>query len=247
MVKDYDSEEQAEVHSKRICIAIIAISVLIGGGVFFMDMKKTAKETKIVSELEKSSVGQIITNFKEVGKSAKKIEDFDTLKKNLADAEKLKAQKKAAEVEKPEYYEATFVRAKDGDTYIIKAENSDEDITVRLIGVDTPESVAPSSYSKENTEEGKEVSDIVKSKLHEGDTVFLEFDASTEDKYGRMLAYVYLEDGTMMQDWLLENGYARTVTYPPNVKYADHFTEVQHKAAENSVGLWNEFFEEEGE
>ena len=246
-MKDYDSEEQAEVHSKRICIAIIAISVLIGGGVFFMDMKKTAKETKIVSELEKSSVGQIITNFKEVGKSAKKIEDFDTLKKNLADAEKLKAQKKAAEVEKPEYYEATFVRAKDGDTYIIKAENSDEDITVRLIGVDTPESVAPSSYSKENTEEGKEVSDIVKSKLHEGDTVFLEFDASTEDKYGRMLAYVYLEDGTMMQDWLLENGYARTVTYPPNVKYADHFTEVQHKAAENSVGLWNEFFEEEGE
>ena len=250
MAKDYDSEEQAEARSKRICIAIIAVSVLIGGGVFFMDMKKTAKETKIVSELEKSPAGQIITSFKEVGKSAKKIEDFDTLNKNLADAAKMKAQKKAekdVEAEKPEYYEATFVRAKDGDTYVIKAENSDEDITVRLIGVDTPESVAPSSYSKENTEEGKEVSDIVKSKLHEGDTVFLEFDASTEDKYGRMLAYVYLEDGTMMQDWLLENGYARTATYPPNVKYADHFSEIQHKAVENNAGFWNGFFENEGE
>ena len=243
MTKDYDSEEQAEIRSKRICIAVIAVSVLIGGGVFFMDMKKTAKETKIVSELEKSPAGQVIASFKEVSESAKKIEDFDTLKKNLAEAEKLKTQKDA---EKPEYYEATFVRVKDGDTYVVKAENNDEDIIVRLIGVDTPESVAPSSYSKENTEEGKEVSDIVKSKLHEGDTVFLEFDASTEDKYGRMLAYVYLEDGTMMQDWLLENGYARTATYPPNVKYTDHFTEIQHKAAENNTGLWNGFFEKEG-
>lgn len=138
-------------------------------------------------------------------------------------------------------YEATFVRAKDGDTYVVNYNN--EDITVRLIGVDTPESVAPSTYSKENTEEGKEVSDIVKDTLTAGDKLYLEFDVSPTDKYGRTLAYVYFEDGTMIQDWLLSNGYARTMTVPPNVKYADHFTEVQSIAAENKVGLWNGFFE----
>ena len=140
-------------------------------------------------------------------------------------------------------YPATFVRAKDGDTYVVNYNG--EDKTVRIIGVDTPESVAPSTYSKENTEEGKEVSDIVKEKFTKGETVYLEFDVSETDRYGRMLAYVYFKDGKMVQDWLLENGYARTMTVPPNVKYADHFAEVQHVAAENKVGLWNGFFEEE--
>lgn len=143
-------------------------------------------------------------------------------------------------IEEPRY-EATFVRAKDGDTYVVTYNG--EDITVRLIGVDTPESVAPSTYSKENTEEGKEVSDIVKDTILKGDKLYLEFDVSSTDKYGRTLAYVYFEDGTMVQDWLLSKGYARTMTIPPNVKYADHFTEVQSIAAENKVGLWNGFFE----
>ena len=138
-------------------------------------------------------------------------------------------------------YEATFVRAKDGDTYVVTYNG--EDITVRLIGVDTPESVAPSTYSKENTEEGKEVSDIVKDTIMKNDKLYLEFDVSPTDKYGRTLAYVYFEDGTMVQNWLLSKGYARTMTIPPNVKYADHFTEVQSIAAENKVGLWNGFFE----
>lgn len=138
-------------------------------------------------------------------------------------------------------YEATFVRAKDGDTYVVTYNG--ENITVRLIGVDTPESVAPSTYSKENTEEGKEVSDIVKDAILKGDKLYLEFDVSPTDKYGRTLAYVYFEDGTMVQDWLLSKGYARTMTIPPNIKYADHFTEVQSIAAENKVGLWNGFFE----
>lgn len=77
------------------------------------------------------------------------------------------------------------------------------------------------------------------------DTVYVEYDVSPTDKYGRTLAYVYFEDGTMVQDWLLENGYANTATYPPNVKYADHFAELAHMAAEQKVGLWNGFFEEQ--
>ncbi len=50
-------------------------------------------------------------------------------------------------------------------------------------------------------------------------TVRLEFDVQQLDKYGRTLAYVYLEDGTFVNAWLVENGYAMVMTVPPNVKH----------------------------
>lgn len=49
----------------------------------------------------------------------------------------------------------------------------------------------------------------------------------------------------MVQEWLLENGYARVMTVQPNSKYSERFAEIQHQAAENKVGLWNGFFESE--
>lgn len=119
------------------------------------------------------------------------------------------------------------IRVVDGDTFVINVD--DEDVKVRLIGVDTPESVASDEYleetGKENTQAGEDASAFTKS-LIENTTVYLEFDASTEDQYGRLLAYVYLEDGRMLQDILLEEGYAQLATYPPNVKYVDHFIEI---------------------
>lgn len=122
-------------------------------------------------------------------------------------------------------------RVVDGDTFIIT--DNDEDIRVRLIGIDTPESVAPESYlektGKENTEEGKTASEFTKN-LIEGNYVYLEFDAQKEDKYGRLLAYAYLEDGQMIQDILLENRYAQPMTIQPNSKYANHFIEVYRKS-----------------
>lgn len=135
------------------------------------------------------------------------------------------------------------VRVKDGDTYVLKIDG--EETTVRLIGVDTPESVAPSDYSKENTSEGKTVSEIVKQKLQPGDTIYIEYDVSKTDKYGRTLAYLYFEDGSMVQEWLLQNGYAQVMTVQPNCKYAERFAELEHTAAENNVGLWNGLFESE--
>lgn len=142
-----------------------------------------------------------------------------------------------------------IVRVVDGDTYCIDLENvrGDEEkgTKVRLIGVDTPESVAPDTYRKDNTEEGKTVSDIVRDKLKVGDTVLIEYDVQKEDKYGRTLAYVYMSNGTMVEEWLLSEGLANTATYPPNVKYSDHFQELAHNAWENEVGLWKDFFSEE--
>lgn len=129
--------------------------------------------------------------------------------------------------------QAYVVRVIDGDTFIVNCEGVEH--RVRLIGIDTPESVANDQYlesvGKENTTEGKEAFEFVKS-LIEDKTVFLEFDVSREDKYGRVLAYAYLEDGRMLQDVLLNSGYAQIATYPPNVKYVDHFLEVVNQNME---------------
>lgn len=123
------------------------------------------------------------------------------------------------------------VRVKDGDTYILRING--EETTVRLIGVDTPESVAPDEYAKENTSEGRLISEIVKQKIRPGDILYVEYDIEQIDKYGRTLAYLYFEDGVMVQEWLLENGYAQVMTVQPNCKYAERFAALQHTDAKN--------------
>ena len=130
-----------------------------------------------------------------------------------------------------------LVRVIDGDTYIINLNGADTKI--RLIGVDTPESVAPDDYYKENTEKGIIISDIVKAALKEGDTLYIEYDIGRTDTYGRTLAYVYFESGIMVQEWLLSNGYAQVMTIQPNSKYAENFTAIEETAMQNKVGLWS--------
>lgn len=129
--------------------------------------------------------------------------------------------------ETAEKTEVFVERVVDGDTFVIK--ENEEEIKIRLIGIDTPESVAPQEYleasGKENSEEGKTASEFTKN-LIEGTNVYLEFDVQKEDKYQRRLAYVYLEDGRMLQDILILEGYAELMTIPPNVKYTDHFTKL---------------------
>lgn len=125
------------------------------------------------------------------------------------------------------------IRIVDGDTIVVDYNGSEE--KVRLIGVDTPESVHPNE--SKNTEEGIETSNYTKERLN-GKTVELELDVQERDKYGRILAYVYI-DGEMYNKELLRLGYAKLATYPPNVKYVDEFTKIQKEARENKVGLWS--------
>ena len=65
-----------------------------------------------------------------------------------------------------------------------------------------------------------------------GTTVKLELDVQPRDKYGRLLAYVYLSDGTMLNALLVQEGYAQVMTIPPNVKYQDLFLKLQREARE---------------
>lgn len=191
------------------------------------------------ADIDVKGIEDRITGLIETSKDV--IQDISAVSKTLEAAVAENPESEANEEPAKELDKGTVVRVKDGDTYVLNING--EETTVRLIGVDTPESVAPENYSKENTEEGKEISNIVKEKIRKGDTLYVEYDISKTDKYGRTLAYLYFEDGTMVQEWLLENGYAQCVTIQPNSKYANRFAEIQHNAVENGIGLWAYFCE----
>lgn len=125
-----------------------------------------------------------------------------------------------------------IVRIVDGDTLVINYNGVDE--KVRLIGVDTPESVHPDATK--NNEFGKIASDFSKNYL-DGKEVTLQFDVQERDQYGRILAYVYI-NGAMYNKTLLQEGMAKVATYPPNVKYVDDFKALEKTARENNKGLW---------
>lgn len=131
------------------------------------------------------------------------------------------------------------VRVCDGDTIVVAMGGDIGDIRVRLIGIDTPESVNPNKEL--NCKNGEIASDYMKSLLPDGSKVYLEYDEQQYDEYGRILAYVYLDDGeTMLEDLLLEAGMAETMDIPPNSKYADVFSALESGARDTDTGFWLE-------
>ncbi|MEE1255560.1 MAG: thermonuclease family protein [Lachnospiraceae bacterium] len=137
--------------------------------------------------------------------------------------------------------ECTVVEVIDGDTFIGDFGGVQEKI--RLIGIDTPESVH--SDDSKNTVYGEYASQYTKGILQESDTVYLEYDESVYDKYGRTLAYVWLNENTsdisnMLNAKLLSDGYACDKVYQPNDRYADEFEQLRIFAESNDVGLWKD-------
>lgn len=126
-------------------------------------------------------------------------------------------------------------RIVDGDTFWID-DGSRSGLKIRLIGVDAPES--RNTGRKETAPYGKEASEYLK-KLLTGKRVRLEYDVARTDRYGRTLAYVYLENGIFVNAELVRNGYALVMTIPPNVKYQDMFIRLSRKARTRGRGLWS--------
>ncbi len=141
----------------------------------------------------------------------------------------------------------TVVRVMDGDTFHCRL-SSGENVRVRLIGVDTPESSDNPKARRDAGRSGQSLEEIIKMGrasaeftkrlLPRGETVYLEFDAQKTDRYGRLLAYVWLRDGRMLNELLLREGYAMVYTIPPNVKYQKRFLQAQREAREKRRGLW---------
>ncbi len=123
----------------------------------------------------------------------------------------------------------------DGDTFWVD-DGSEKGLKIRLIGVNTPETRHP---QKQVEYYGTEASDYVKSLLT-GRKVELQFDVERFDRYGRTLAYVYLEDGTFLNAEIIKNGFGQVMTIPPNVKYSEEFVKLERKAREEKVGLWKD-------
>lgn len=123
---------------------------------------------------------------------------------------------------------ARVVRVVDGDTIVLE-----NNFRVRYIGINTPETKHPKKgveyFGREASEFNK---DLVLNK-----EVILEYDIQRFDKYGRILAYVYVGD-VFINAKLVREGYAQVFTVPPNVKYADLFLELQGEARAKKKGLW---------
>lgn len=129
------------------------------------------------------------------------------------------------------YTTAEVKRVVDGDTF-----ETDKGEKVRLIGMNTPETVKPNSPVEKY---GKEASAYSKKQLT-GKTVYLFADAGDKDKYGRLLRYVFIKGGAeMYNETMLKEGYANTMTIPPNVMFAKTFVETEREARNKGKGLWS--------
>ena len=120
----------------------------------------------------------------------------------------------------------------DGDT--IKAGGN----TIRLVGIDTPETVDPrrpvGCFGKEASNETKG--------LLTGKVVILQKDVSDKDKYGRLLRLIYLplDNGQILfvNDYLVRAGFAKLYTYPPDLKFNEEFKNAEKEAKDHKKGLW---------
>lgn len=135
----------------------------------------------------------------------------------------------------PQYNYYSVTEVVDGDTVKVNINGTIE--TLRLIGLDTPETVDPRKpvqcFGKEASNKGKE--------LLAGKKVRLEKDATQgdKDKYGRTLAYIYTESGIFYNKYMIEQGYAHEYTYNTAYKYQAEFKQAQKTAEANKAGLWS--------
>lgn len=143
---------------------------------------------------------------------------------------------------------ATVLKINDGDTITVKINGIIEHI--RLIGIDAPESYQNDRTNREAQRTGQSVKSIIRlgknsSKylqniLSKGDKVYLEFDIDKRDRFNRLLAYVYLEDKTLLNEKILRDGYALPYTVSPNIKYAPKLLKAYKKARQENIGLMSD-------
>lgn len=207
----------------------------------------TVKKAGAVFDKAKSTVEYVKNDegiqelLEEFGKKLDNTDFKD--EKSVADAVNTvrKEGHKIAEINGIKFQEATLVRVVDGDTIVVNID--DEDYKVRMIGINTPESVASADYLEKkgttNSAEGFKASDVTKALLEDVDTVYLQKDVSNTDRFGRLLRYVWLEvpeeittdtiANEMVNGILLTAAaekVAEPASYSPDTEYEDEFEDI---------------------
>jgi micrococcal nuclease len=146
------------------------------------------------------------------------------------------------------YIEATLLDTSDGDTLKVRIDG--KKFRVRMLGIDAPEcrenprALTQSSKGgiKLQTvlDQGRRSHEHLRKLLRGTNKLRLELDVQEKDRYGRLLAYVYLQDGTMLNEKMVADGYAMLLTYPPNVKYVKRLRRALQQAELSKKGLWAE-------
>jgi micrococcal nuclease len=129
---------------------------------------------------------------------------------------------------------ATVVRVIDGDTLVVRLEGHDEHL--RMIGIDTPESVAPDRPVECY---GKEASTRTAQLVPPGTAVRIARDVEPRDRYGRLLGYVYrAKDNVLVNQTLVQEGFAEAKEYPPNTAMQRPLEAAESQARAKRAGLW---------
>ncbi|MCP4297990.1 MAG: thermonuclease [Proteobacteria bacterium] len=135
----------------------------------------------------------------------------------------------------------------DGDTLIVKTDSREK---LRLIGVDTPEPWFEKKMAKDARRAGvsmvemkllgQQATNYVKNRLsaHYDHALVLELDIDKRDKYGRLLGYLWLPDGKMLNREIIRSGHGKSMLVFPNDKYYKNFLKEEKRARESQLGLW---------
>ena len=140
----------------------------------------------------------------------------------------------------------TVVSTIDGDTLVVRIGPQTQ--RVRLIGIDTPESrpndklTRDARGSRRSEQEimalGQKATDFTRSIAPPGTQVRITFDHRRTDSYGRLLGYVFLPDGTMVNELIVASGFAFARSYPPNISYTTQLQQAERTAKAPGKGLW---------
>jgi micrococcal nuclease len=133
-------------------------------------------------------------------------------------------------------FSARVVRVVDGDTFIARATGGDRDVRVRIIGIDTPETVKPNTPVRCY---GAQASALTKRLLPHGMVVRAAYErGGNQDLFGRDLWDVWLPDGRFLQGVLVRKGATEAYPYRPQVAQAAYLETVETRARARDLGLW---------
>ena len=222
------------VRSLKHAMYIIIAAGVIGNGLSSCGISLSGTKTAIENAVNDSGLQEV---YESVSDTLNDIDFSSEDGKVAAENAVRSAQDATVRCSDVTMDEVTLVRVVDGDTLVVRFDTG-EDEKVRLIGVNTPESVAPDTYRTKNTKEGKAASDYVKAMLEDTDTLYLQTDTSDKDRYDRLLRYVWLDvpddvydkeeiKAKMLNAILVEDGIAEAIEYEPDTEYSDVFEELE--------------------